>query len=823
MHEYQFTVSCPPCCIETIKGAFRSCQAQITPDDYIHVSIQNDLATVRMKQIKLKDAEVRRRLREAVEEIGFECKNRKKENHRLLGFLGAISGAGLMGLCLSGVALPFAGWVSIALYSTALTLILGKNIFARAAHNIKNLVQGKEKTLSMEVLLTLGSIIALGLSFCSLFLPGLPMTCDSALLILGFTHLGKAYKQSKNNAVEKELDSLSRPNTIVEALNAKSKYIKIAELKPGQTIRIYAGQTIPVDGTCLNKTAAVCKVKDTGDKNTVCPVKTGDELLAGWEIPQGQDYIDIRVDKEETQSTQAQLNKDYRLAQAKKNAARKKQAFEKIADLMTHYFVPCVLGIAAIAAVTAGILVSPLSALQAVTAIIASACPCTLGLIIPFAIKTALITAAADGICIKTEEGFELLPEINEIFFDWHGTLTTGELQVAHTNLKGENLAYLAALEGQSNHAFAATICEDIKKHKTPSLSLTVGDDLKPHHSGLMASIQIQGENHPKNIKYLTGNRKYLTDLGIKVDDYDRQEQINNQKKHFKAQHLTYFARQNDDGSHKILGHVLLRDRLRPDASTVIHELKKQGYKVGIISGGSSDEGLAAFAAEHQIEFQDNYSASAKKELIVKRKQEGYKTMMVGDSANDAFAMLESDFSIAIKSKNAHGFTEYTADAVIDPQKCTDPNKPLHPILNALGLAKRTARSIETNLAINLGYNLLTSTLFTGLLIGIGLAISPGISVALMFLQSAFILWNLKRMIKQKPVYANDPIIAPPQENMYQFACQSELVQKPKPELRAIPFVLSKAKDEEALRYGPNGPTQGDRIDPQPHTRALRR
>jgi len=293
----------------------------------------------------------------------------------------------------------------------------------------------------------------------------------------------------------------------------------------------------------------------------------------------------------------------------------------------------------------------------------------------------------------------------------------------------------------------------------------------KHDHSGLCAEIN--------DVIYYTGNEDYLAAQGILVEEYKYHSLVKKQKESPDAPDVTYLARAEKGRKPEILGHLLLSDPIRPDAAQVIQKLKKRGIEVEIWSG-SNDARLASFARDLDVKYETNCKGSDdsdstdsklknKKDLMIARRDEKPETLilMVGDSANDAFAMLESDFSIVIKSKHAHEKALAVADAELNPDDPRlKPGKPLHAILDAIDNAKQTEKSIKTNLHLNLGFNIGFSWLFTILSIGLGIMISPALGAGLMVLQSAFIFYNLKRMIL-KPSASNDEVMPPSETSIY--------------------------------------------------------
>jgi Cu2+-exporting ATPase len=660
-----------------------------------------------------------------IDDIGYRCQlipESKKTNkpieppenplylYLFNGSLGLLAGATLLTLSLLSITIPPIPMFLVAISACGLVLYLGIDSYIEAFEKLF-----KAKTLTMDTLFTVASLVALGISLVGLFIPGLPNLFGAALLIFGFRYIGKAIEASAKKAVVSQISFRDRTPDEVSVIDDKNRISqrKLSDIELGDVITIAPGQVIPLDGSSVND-ASVYKTIITG---STLPekVKADEKLLAGMQVT-GTSALQLRVTATEENSYLAKMDKEIC------EAEQKKAPIETKANRILHFFIPLVFILAIASGICVGCFYAFSIAIQCVVAVLVSACPCTLGLIVPLAIKIGLAKAARHGAQFTGGESLEKAAHIDTIVFDLNGTLTTGIPSVKETRTyENENtiFPYLIALETSSAHPFAKAICQNFAKWNTHSKSLTVVD-MQTDHCGRRATIQGQ--------IYTVGNRSMMQQYNIPLPKEDATQS---------GAHQIFFARGDT-----ILARITLTDPLRKDAKEVIAALQNSGKIVHLCTGADRITALS-YATELGILAANVAADYGKKEesklhYIKKLQAKGNKVAMVGDGGNDASAVEGSDLGIAIKSAASDSVTQSRAGVVIEKGA-------LSAIPFVFSIAEDAVNNIQQNLAISLTYNILILIFAGGLLLTMHCSMNPGIGVALMILQMCFVLANAYR------------------------------------------------------------------------------
>ncbi len=740
-----------------------------------------------------------------------ETAESQMRKHLIKGIIGLLTGSIMLGLCLSGVGLPMAAIYILGLASTALTAYLGKETFKEAFKKLK------KKQFTMHTLFSISTLMALGVSIASFFVPALPMMFDTALLIFGFFHIGKAYEKSIKRHLKHASSYRSlAPTQILARSPGEIAFQKklIHEIQPKDLIRVQADEVIGLD--CIyappnNAGRSIALIDPYKGSNLPQTIQAKKKIRAGCRVPKDTDFIELEVTATEEDSY---LN----LLEKRSHANRDKKApLETFASKLLQYFVPTVLVLAALSAIVIGILFTPLTAVQIAATILASACPCTLGLIIPLAVKIAYTKAVTQGVEFANRQALQAADDVDTVVFDVHGTLTKGEVRVIDsvqpdkqaTNLSPRMLDYLAAIEreSKSTHPIASAIQHYI--HKVLKRPQEFGPEVKIEenlHSGIVATIR--GET------FIVGNK----DLLIEREYFTKEEILAAEIPGHEAEHVIYLARLTPGNDKKIEGCILLTDPLRKEAVEVVRKLQDEGKRVCLCTGAGrataekyalklgipTDEDHFAFNCEPDSE-EGDIKANSKTAFIDRQIKLGRNPAMVGDGLNDSRAFERCKFSIAIESATRRPAAEQEAEASSEDQisnlieskagaviRKTKTHLSLYSILSAFSISRQTVRAIKRNLALSLSYNVLTTLAIVGLLVGIGFVLNPAIGAALMFIQSAFILTSLRRLKKEKLTYANDPILLEQEETLGE---SSTLQLK-----RVLPAMRQEAKPSDDMR-----------------------
>lgn len=654
-----------------------------------------------------------------VEELGFRCEplslfEKILSAHLFLGILGLISGIVLLILSFALPVMPLGAMIGLGAFSSTLTLLLGAKSFKDAW------VQWmKAGILSMDTLFTISSLTVLTVSIISFWIPWLPMMFDASLLIYGFRHIGIAIEDSVKEKIS-TVKFTDRGPKAVEKISAQG-IIKIAtnDIKPKDKIRIQPGEIIPVDGICLDEHELYNTI--LGGNPLPQVYKSGDKILAGMRLSKQATPLNMEVLNDVKTSYLAKY--DACIEESLKNKA----PIELETEELLTYFIPTILGISFLSGVTVGFIVSAASGILCAISVLVSACPCTLGLIIPLAVKTGLIKACEYGIQLKNTLALQVAEKINFIAFDLHGTLTKGIPEVKEdpfidTNYTTPEEFYRVckSLEQSSKHPFGRAIHRFAKQHN--SGQFVVEELAKHHRAGVSGKIN--------GVEYSIGDSSFIKEH-ISLPSPPPLEPGDN----------LIFVSKNQ----QVIGYFVMTDKLREDAKPTIDALKAQNIHVKLITGANQKSaeryakalGITDIEAEcvaTKIADNDKTKVSILEEI--KQNQPEVVLAAVGDAANDAQFIAASDFGIAVTSKDSDPITRENAQAIIQ-----DSN--LLPIIHMLAISQQTNENINQNLSFSLIYNLANVLMAGGVLITIGITLNPGVGVALMTLQACLILLNV--------------------------------------------------------------------------------
>ena len=484
------------------------------------------------------------------------------------------------------------------------------------------------------------------------------------------------------------------------------------------------GEIIPLDGVCQEE-GSLYNLLITGD-----PIprrfQLNEPVLAGMQVSGHANSIKIRVSKTTQNSYLARLDEGIA------KSISEKAPIELKTNRYLAYFIPTVIGLSIISGILIGLFFTPALAIQCAISVLVSACPCTLGLITPLAVKTGMNKATEHGVQFKNATVLEQAEQIDVVVFDLNGTLTTGIPEIKSTmilNDTGLSLEALknicSALEKDATHPIGKAIYSFSEKNCTKQLEITGIVD-QSHHAG--RSAQINDE------QYTIGSKSLMHYKNISTEELEHQLNLS-------AGDSVVFIARNDT----LVGYFIITDPLRPDAAATIKALTQMGKKIHLCTGADEATALRYANILGIREVHANYVAThselndkSKPAYINSLKLSKLKVAMVGDAANDAPAMSNCDFGIAVVSHNSDAITQKTAGAII--HKGT-----LLPIASAFAISQQTVSNIKQNLIMSLSYNLMAVLASGGLLVAIGISLNPGVCVALMAIQACIILLNVYR------------------------------------------------------------------------------
>lgn len=538
------------------------------------------------------------------------------------------------------------------------------------------------------------------------------------LLLLGRTLEARA--KGKTGAAIEALLNLA-PKTARVLKDGVEQDIPLEDVRVGDRIRVRPGEKIATDGRIVEGRSAIDESMVTGES---LPVEKGvGASVIGATVNTSGSFVfeATRVGKDTALA---------RIVEIVRQAQSSRAPIQKLADVITTYFVPTVLSIAVLTfALWFSLGHNPSLALSTFIAVLIIACPCALGLATPTSLMVGTGKGAQHGVLIKDAEALERAQAIKTVVLDKTGTITQGkpvltDVMPADGVPPGEILRLVAAAERRSEHPLAGAIVEGAKKAGLPLPN--VGDFDSIAGQGVRAVVEGR--------EVLAGNARLLETRHI-MHTLDAQAQT----LALEGKTPMYVAL---DG--KAAGLVAVADTVKSTSPAAIAALKALGLEVIMLTG---DNQRTADAIAGQVGV-DRVLADVlpenKAAEVARLQKAGRVVAMVGDGVNDAPALATADVGIAVGSG---------ADVAIEAADVTLVGGDLQGVVTAIALSRATIRNIKQNLAFAFGYNTLGIPLAAGLgyaLTGHGL-LSPMIAGAAMALSSVSVVTNALRLRGFRP------------------------------------------------------------------------
>ena len=590
---------------------------------------------------------------------------------------------------------------------------------------IKNLIQ---LSPNMDSLIAIGTLTAFFYSVFGIYKItqgdasyAMHLYFESAAVILTLITLGKyleAVSKGKTSQAIKALMGLA-PKTATIERNGRELEVPIEEVVVGDLVLVKPGEKLPVDGEVIEGSTAIDESMLTGESIPV--EKTVGSVVIGASINK-TGFIKYKATK---------VGRDTALSQIVKlveDAQGSKAPIAKMADIISAYFVPIVIGLAILSSV-AWLLAGETGvfALSIFISVLVIACPCALGLATPTAIMVGTGKGAEYGVLIKGGEALETTHKLSKLIFDKTGTITEGKPKVTDivtTNLSEEQLLiYAASAEKGSEHPLGEAIVRAAIDRGYQLCELESFNAIPGH--GI--EVSIQGK------QMLLGNKKLMIEKTIDVSSLsETSDQLA-----YDGKTPMYMA---IDG--QLAGIIAVADTVKESSKKAIETLHQMGIKVAMITG-DNQKTADAIARQVGIDLVLAEVLPADKANEVKKLQEtGVKVGMVGDGINDAPALAQADIGIAIGSGT---------DVAIESADIVLMKSDLMDVSTAIKLSKATIRNIKENLFWAFAYNVLGIPVAMGLLhLFGGPLLNPMIAVVVMSLSSVSVLLNALRLRRFK-------------------------------------------------------------------------
>jgi len=498
--------------------------------------------------------------------------------------------------------------------------------------------------------------------------------------------------------------------------------VQVKNLFPGDLIRVLAGEVIPADGELTEGSAHIDEAVITGESMPV-EKAVGDTVTGGATVLDGA--LTIKVSREASESTLSQM---VRLVE---EAQSRTAPIARTADKVSGIFVPCVLGIALIAALIWALTGKNADfVLNIAVSVLVIACPCALGLATPTSIMVATGRAAQLGILVRSGEALELAHGVNQVVLDKTGTLTEGKPALTDRFYWGVHedaaLALTGAMEAGSTHPIAKAILDACDEEDVPYLSAQGGPELDEFR--VLSGYGLRAEMDDMEI--LCGSRRLMEENDIDLTACAVQEDA------LRASGKTTVYLAADGRLCALFG---IADRLRPESKAAVETLRSMGITVTMLTG-DNEATAKAIAAEAGIDHViANVLPQDKAAVVEKLRAEGHRVAMVGDGVNDAPALSVADVGIAMGG-SATDITVEAADVVLLSGKLTS-------IQTALSLSRATIRNIRQNLFWAFAYNTVCIPAAAGVWYALGGPLfSPMFAGAAMALSSVCVVSNALRL-----------------------------------------------------------------------------
>jgi len=594
----------------------------------------------------------------------------------------------------------------------------------------------RRRATDMNTLIAVGTSAAFGSSIAATFFPRAfsaagvepQVYYETSAIIIVLVLMGRfleARAKGQTSEAIRKLINLQAKTARVRR-DGRELDIPVEDVQVGDLVVVRAGEKVPVDGVVEEGQSALDESMLTGES---LPVDKGP----------GDTVIGAAINKTGAFSLRAtRVGRDTVLAQIIRlvqDAQGSKAPIQRLADRVASYFVPAVIGVAALtllAWLAFGPAPSLAYALVTFIAVLIIACPCALGLATPTAIMVGTGRGAEQGVLIKSGEALETAHRIDTVVLDKTGTLTRGQPSVTDV-VPFDGFRAVDVLRGAgsaewgSEHPLGEAI---VRRATEQAVDLT-----RPDRFGAVPGHGIEATVGGRTI--LVGNPQMLRDRQISLAGAEEA----GRELAREGKTPIYVAIDK-----KVAGVIAVADTLKVHSRDVVQALRRMGLDVVMLSGDNrvTTQAIAAqLGVEHVLA---EVLPQHKAEEVRKLQSAGRRVAMVGDGINDAPALAQADLGVAIGAGT---------DVAIESAGIVLIGEDLRGILTAIALSKQTMRTIKQNLFWAFAYNVVLIPLAAGALYPLfGILLNPMLAALAMALSSVSVVTNSLRLRWFRPVTA---------------------------------------------------------------------
>lgn len=602
----------------------------------------------------------------------------------------AVAGFGMMNIMLlsvsvwsgaGGVTRDLFHWLS-AMIAVPAILYSGRPFFASAAMALRY------RRTNMDVPISIGVLLAAGLSLYETATGGGHAYFDSAVMLLFFLLAGRALDAAMRNRTRAGIGALlgrmGRSAGVVQA-DGSILRLKAEDLRPGMVMLVAAGEALAADGVLESRRGTIDNAMLTGE-GTPEQIVEGDRIYAG--TVNLMDPITVRITETGSDTALAEI------ARLMDEAGQSRSRYVLIADRASRLYAPAVHSLAALA--FAGWMIAGAGWHQSLViaiAVLIITCPCAMGLAVPAAQVVASGALIRRGLLVKDGSALERLAEVDSVVFDKTGTLTLGEMRAEVGGLSQSDAGVALALAQASRHPLSVGLARSLtaagfKPAAVSEIREVGGTGVTGLHAAVGVALERpEASTDRPQVSLRIGERSQV---------------------------------------------ISFTDQMRSDAQQAVAGFGAMGLQASILSG-DGEAAVQGAAQKLGISGTGGVTPAGKLAALEDLRRSGRYPLMIGDGLNDGPALAAAHASIA--PATASDASQQAADAVFIGDR-------LMPVVLAVRVARRTMRIVRQNFAFAIAYNVLAVPLA---LAGI---VTPLIAAVAMSMSSLVVVGNSLRLAR---------------------------------------------------------------------------